>query len=300
MAVMTAGSSAAAAKGQYTTGSVVSKDGTTIGYRQFGHGPGVVLVQGTMGTAQHFLQLAQALADTFTAYTPDRRGRGISDPGGGDYSTQKDVEDLDALLRKTDAHYVFGLSSGAIISLKAALSLPDIRKLAIYEPPLFIYGVPTALVARYEKEMAQENVPAALVTAMKAAQMGPPIFNLIPRRLIESLVNMGIKAEEKKGSGDYPSMRELASTLRYDFKVVSEMSGALESFRAINPDNTEVLLLGGSQSPKYLKAALDALEKVLPRAKRVEFPGLGHAASWNTDKGGKPEPVAQALRRFFA
>ncbi len=78
------------------------------------------------------------------------------------------------------------------------------------------------------------------------------------------------------------------------------MSGALEHFRAINPDNTEVLLLGGSQSPKFLKTALDALEKALPRAKRVEFPGLGHAAPWNTDKRGKPEPIAQELLRFFA
>jgi len=75
------------------------------------------------------------------------------------------------------------------------------------------------------------------------------------------------------------------------------MSGKLESFRNVG---AEVLLLGGSKSPAYLKAALDALEKVLPHVRRVEFPGLDHAASWNTDRGGKPEPVAQALRRFFA
>jgi len=75
------------------------------------------------------------------------------------------------------------------------------------------------------------------------------------------------------------------------------MSNKLENFRAVH---TEVLLLGGSKSPAYLKAALDALEKVLPQVTRIEFPGLGHAASWNTDRGGQPEPVAQALRRFFA
>ena len=61
-----------------------------------------------------------------------------------------------------------------------------------------------------------------------------------------------------------------------------------------------LLLLGGSKSPAFLKVALDALEKVLPHVTRVEFPGLGHAASWNTDRGGQPEPVAQELRRFFA
>ena len=61
----------------------------------------------------------------------------------------------------------------------------------------------------------------------------------------------------------------------------------------------DVLLLGGSKSPAYLKAALDALERVLPHARRVEFPGLGHEASGNSDRRGQPERVAQELRRFF-
>jgi hypothetical protein len=30
----------------YTTGSVTSKDGTTIGYRQLGTGPGIILLHG--------------------------------------------------------------------------------------------------------------------------------------------------------------------------------------------------------------------------------------------------------------
>jgi len=92
-------------------------------------------------------------------------------------------------------------------------------------------------------------------------------------------------------------MRALAPALHYDFQLVVDMSDKLENFRTVR---AEVLLLGGSKSPDYLKVALDALEKVLPHVTRVEFPGLGHAASWNTDRGGQPQPVAQELRRFFA
>lgn len=287
---------------RYTTGFVTSKDGTSIGYRQFGHGPGIVLVQGTMGTAHHFLQLTEALADTFTVFVPDRRGRGMSGHGGTDYSVHKEVEDLEAILAKTGAHYVFGLSSGAIILLQAALTLPAIQKLAIFEPPLFINGSrPTTLIARYEKEMAQGKVAAALVTGMKAGQFGPPIFNAMPHRLLEWFVNMAIKKEEKQGSGGYPPMKDLASTLHNDFQLVNEMSDKLENFKAVN---IKVLMLGGSKSPPYLKLALDDLEKILPNAKRIEFPGLGHAAAWNYDKqrnpDGKPELVAQELRRFFS
>jgi hypothetical protein len=30
------------------------------------------------------------------------------------------------------------------------------------------------------------------------------------------------------------------------------------------------------------------------------FPGLNHSSPWNTDMRGKPELIAQELRRFFA
>src|SRR5712691_12515722 len=102
--------STAPAREHYTTGSVTSQDGTTIGYRQLGHGPGVVLVHGAMESAQSHMQLAEALADAFTVYVPDRRGRGLSGPYGKDYGLQKEVEDMDALLTKTGAHNVFGVS----------------------------------------------------------------------------------------------------------------------------------------------------------------------------------------------
>jgi pimeloyl-ACP methyl ester carboxylesterase len=287
----------------YTIGSVTSKDGTTIGYRQLGHGPALVLVQGAMGSAQNFMQLAGLLSDAFTVYVPDRRGRGLSPlPYSKDYRIQKDVEDVEALLAKTGAYSVFGLSSGALICLQAALTLPAIHKAAVYEPALFLKSSePTAFVTRFNREMAQGKVAAALVTAMKGAQMGPPIMGVMPRFLLESLTNRVMKGEEKKGSGEYLSMRELAPALHYDFEIVAEMSGKLASFKALQ---TEVLLLGGSKSPAYLKGALDALEQVLPHVARVEFPGLGHGSPWNYDKqrnpDGKPEVVAQALRRFFA
>jgi hypothetical protein len=74
------------------------------------------------------------------------------------------------------------------------------------------------------------------------------------------------------------------------------MNDRLESFRNVQ---TEVLLMGGSGSPAYLKQTLGELEKRLPHAKRIEFPGLNHAASWNTEVGGKPKPVAEALRQYF-
>ena len=157
-------------------------------------------------------------------------------------------------------------------------------------------SVPTAVLTRFDQEMTQGKVAAALVTAMKGSQLGPPVFNTMPRWLAERLTTMAMAHDNKNVKGGYVPMRALAPLLHYDFQLVVEMSGNLESFRAMR---AEVLLLGGSKSPPYFKVALNALEKVLPRVERVEFPGLDHAASWNTNRGGQPEPVAQELRRFF-
>lgn len=58
----------------------------------------------------------------------------------------------------------------------------------------------------------------------------------------------------------------------------------------------DVLLLGSSKSPAFLRNTLDALEAVIPNVRRVELQGLGHAAALD---GGKPERVAQELLTFF-
>ena len=98
------------------------------------------------------------------------------------------MQDLDALLEHTGARYVFGVSSGGLIRLQAALKLSSIEKCIVYEPALILNGqVDTDFLPRYNKKIADGNTAAALVTAMKGARLGPPLFNRIPRRLIEML-----------------------------------------------------------------------------------------------------------------
>ena len=142
-----------AAPEPYTLGSVNSSSGVTIGYRQLGHGPGIVVLHGAASSGYNHLQLAEALAEAFTIYLPDR-GRGLSDPFGQDYSIQTEVENLNALLARTDTHAVFGVSSGAIILLQAALTLPAIQKVAIYEPPLLVKD-PVAGLQHFDEQMEQ-------------------------------------------------------------------------------------------------------------------------------------------------
>jgi pimeloyl-ACP methyl ester carboxylesterase len=286
------------AQEHYTNDSVTSKDGTIIGYRQIGRGSGLVVLHGIMESSQSHTQLAEALADSFTVYLPDRRGRGNSGSYGNDYNIQKEVEDIDVLLTKTGAQYIFGVSMGAVISLQAALSLPAIQKIALFDPPLIINGsVSTDFLARYNEEISQGDIISALVTAMQGSQMGPPIFNSMPRWLLAFLTKMIVISEDKNAKSGDITMRMLAPTLRYDLQLAIEVDGKQESFKNIQ---NKVLLLGASNSPAYMKVALDALEKILPQSERIEFIGLNHGASGNTNRGGQPKRVAQELRRFFA
>lgn len=282
----------------YTTHTVTSRDGTLIAYRQLGHGPGLVILHGAMETGLSHLQLAEALADSFTVYLPDRRGRGLSGPIGPDYGMRKEVEDVDALLTATGAHSLMGVSAGALIALRAALTLPAIRKAAIFEPPISINGsVDMRWLPELDRDLVQGKLDAALVTGMLGAQMGPPIFLKLPRGLLEFLTRQMMASERKKAKPGDVTMATLAPTLRSDFQLVAEMADTLDDYRAIPG---EVLLLGGSKSPAYLRTAVDALAQALPGARRVVFAGLNHSATGPREQGGKPELVAQTLRGFFA
>ena len=281
----------------YTMGTVTSKDGTKIGYRRTGQGPGIVLVQGAMGTAYNYQQLAADLANEFTVYVPDRRGRGMSPREyGTGHSIQNDVDDLDSMLTHAGAHFVFGLSSGAIITLEASRLLPSIHRAAIYEPPFYLEGVPVDKITRVYGEIARGDLASALVTVGSIVKLGPAFLSFIPRPLLKLVVARVLRNEQKNGRGKYAPLRELIPAMRYDFKVVLDRGGRVELFEAVKP---EILLLGGTKSPAYLKNALAALERTLPKARRTEFTGLDHSAAWNVDRGGAPGQVAQSLRQFF-
>jgi len=285
----------------YTTSSVRSNDGTVIGYRQLGSGPGVILLHGAVSSSQLFMKFGTALSDSFTVYMPDRRGRGLSGPFGDNYGIQKEVEDLDALLKKTDAHNVFGLSAGALIALQAALHLPSIHKAALYEPPLDIDNSTVAPISsflpRFDREIAEGKVAEAMVTFIKnfAKQFEKKVllFSILPRPLLARFLSLYLWIDAKNVKGDDVPFQALLPTFHFDYQLGAEMPGTLERFRAVR---AEVLLLGGSKSSSSMKCRLDALSEVLPNAKRVELRGLSHEGPIDR---GEPEPVAQELRRFF-
>ncbi|WP_371327798.1 alpha/beta fold hydrolase [Modestobacter sp. DSM 44400] len=79
--------------------------------------------------------LAALLADAFTVYEYDRRGRGASG-NTARRAPERQVEDLAAVIAATGGTpYVYGHPSGAVIALEAAAAGVPTRALVAYEPP---------------------------------------------------------------------------------------------------------------------------------------------------------------------
>lgn len=163
-----------AKKVDYQRNSVTSADGTTIGYRQVGTGPGVILMHGGALASQHYMKLGSALADRFTVYLPDRRGRGMSGPYGPNYCIAREDEDLHAVVDATGAEFVFGSADGGLFALHASTTIPAIRKVAVFEPVIFVDQPGLAdfvrLIDRGSQRVEQGDIAGAMAGLAADAQ----------------------------------------------------------------------------------------------------------------------------------
>ena len=90
-----------------------SADGTEIAYSITGSGPALILVDGAMCHRMFgpSTELASVLDKDFTVYTYDRRGRGETSDGATPWSEEREIEDLEALIREAGGSaFVFGVS----------------------------------------------------------------------------------------------------------------------------------------------------------------------------------------------
>jgi pimeloyl-ACP methyl ester carboxylesterase len=124
--------------------------------------------------------LADQLAEHFTVFNYDRRGRGMS----GDtvpYAIEREIEDLDALITEAGGSAsVFGYSSGAILTLMAAARGLTITKLALYDPPFLVDAESSQsfkdLVGQLAKLIASDQRGEAVeLFQMKAVGIPPEV-----------------------------------------------------------------------------------------------------------------------------
>jgi pimeloyl-ACP methyl ester carboxylesterase len=257
---------------------VVSKDGTKIAYEKIGQGPAVVLVDGALAYRGNFglVPLAAVLSQNFTAYAYDRRGRGES-TDTKPYAVEREIEDIGALIEEAGGSvYLFGISSGAVLALKAAAELGAARaaKLALYEAPLATDDEAKQASAQYTRQLTK------LLAADKRGDAVALFMATVglPAEMIESM----------RHSPEWPIMEALAPTLAYDNAIMGDGSLPVDAAKAAT---MPTLVMDGSASPAFMHEAADALAKAMPHAERKTLEGQTHEVS--------PKVLAPVLVTFF-
>jgi pimeloyl-ACP methyl ester carboxylesterase len=253
---------------------VQSKDGTTIAFDRSGDGTPVVLVCGASTDRRANAPLAALLAEHFTVFNYDRRGRGDS----GDtapYAVEREVEDIEAVIDAAGGSaFVYGTSSGAALALEAAASELAITKLALWEVPFSLdesRRPPADQVQRYDEMIAAGRRGDAVEYFMAKVVGLPPEFVAYARK-----------------APFWQAQEALAHTLAYDATVMGDYSLPVE--RAATVTAPTLVIAGGGSFP-FMRETARALADILPDGQRRTLQGQTHDVA--------PEAIAAVLEEFF-
>lgn len=261
---------------------VVSKDGTSIAFDRQGSGAPVVLVGGGLADRSENAPLAEELAQYFTVFNYDRRGRGLS----GDtlpYAVEREIEDLAALITEAGSPVqLYGVSSGGALVLEAVAAGLAVERFGIYEVPYFLNEEATRhwqeYVSNLRDLLAEERRGDALALFMRLA--GSTEEDIASAR----------------GSTDWAASEALAHTLAYDAACLGDGRPPTERLAKITQPT--LVATGASLDPHmqqlepgFFDDAADALVSALPQGERLVIPVNSHVAD--------PKLVAPALQRFF-
>jgi len=246
-----------------TMETVTSADGTPIAYERSGSGPPLVLVHG--GACDHqfwdLSNIRSTFAERYTVYAMDCRGVGESGDAA-EYELEREFEDVAAVVDAIDEPVtLLGHSSGALLSLEAALRTDNLHKLILYEPP-----IPVGDHELYSEEVldemkrlldAGENEQVLIVFLQEIAQSTPE------------------EIDAQRSAPDWQDLVDAAHVWPRSVEAVGEYEFKAARFANVT---TPMLLLSGSESPPFLRDATEVVNDALPNSQRVTFDGHAHEA----------------------
>jgi pimeloyl-ACP methyl ester carboxylesterase len=261
---------------------VTSPDGTVIAFECHGSGPAVVLVGGGLVDRSENVPLALELANDFTVYNYDRRGRGAS----GDeapYAVEREIEDLETLVHQAGGSvHLFGASSGGAIVLLAAAAGVAGAKLAVYEVPYSLGDTSSQhwrdYVEQLESLLAEDRHGDAIALFMRLA---------------------GASDSDIAGARSSPywaGLEGLAHTLAYDAACLGDGQPPADRLATISQHT--LVATGAAEDPhmsslpsSFFDQAADAIAESLPHSERLSIEGQSHVAD--------PKVLGPVLKQFF-
>jgi pimeloyl-ACP methyl ester carboxylesterase len=257
---------------------VRSDDGTSIALEVVGSGQPVVLIGGAFNDRTTTVGLAQVLAPYYRAVAYDRRGRGDSGDESRDYSADREMEDLRAVIDHLGGSAsLVGHSSGAVLALEAAIRLP-VEKVVAYEPPFIPEGSrprPAADVGERLRHLVEEGDEDGAARLFQTEVIG------LPAEMVE-----GMAQSEMWGF-----FTRLAHTLPYDYALFEP--GCPVPADRLAAIEVPTLVINGSNTFPWLAAAAAETARVVPKADYLSLEGQDHGVL------RQPEALLGCVREFF-
>jgi pimeloyl-ACP methyl ester carboxylesterase len=239
--------------------TVRSKDGVEISVQKAGAGPALLLIHGALlNGSLSWGAVLPKLAERFTVYAMDRRGRAPS----GDakqYSIANEVDDVSAVLEAIGGPAVLlAHSYGALVTVDALPLLKTVSRLILYEPPVALHPVESDVVANLERAL-QADDRDQLVTIFLRDQV---------RASVERITAM-------KSSPIWPIVLQIAPTLPRESRAANGYQPSAERLAAWKTSTTMLL---GSKTTGLLRDAAYFVRDAIPGCRMVILEGQGHGA----------------------
>ena len=271
----------------FTHSTVISKDGTQIGYKSRGQGPSLIIIHGGLSAADNFAKFAMELSDSFTVHVIDRRGRGMSGPQGDQYSISKECEDVKAVQEATGAAYIFGHSYGGLVTLEAARTNTSFTKIAVYEPGVSLKSAQSNWdwLSEYDQAMKKNDFRGAFTSFVRGAGHTP--LTKMPKWYAKLMLRMVIRGEH------WNQIKDRLPENLMEHREVRRLESTFDNYQAINAD---VLLISGGKSPEFVHQMIRVLDETISHTRMLTLPKLEHLAPENKYA---PLKVAQHVKQYL-
>ncbi|HET7846200.1 MAG TPA: alpha/beta hydrolase [Acidimicrobiia bacterium] len=258
---------------------VQTSDGTPIPVWIEGSGPPLVLVHGALSDHTTFARLVAELRDRVTTFAMDRRGRGATGEVGGEYSIEREFEDVAAVVagvaaRTGEPVALWGYSYGANCAMGGAALTDEVHHLVVYEPGL---GTPyqSGSIEDVEDAVAAGDRERAVVAL-----------------LLGILEMSSEEVEFMRASPLWPTRLGNVGTVPRELRAEDGWVYRPGQFDAID---APALVLAGSESPPIQEEATRRAVSAMPNARLRVLDGHGHIAH-QTD----PALVAGIILEFIS